>query len=53
VTTEGSIVTISGHVSSWLEYKEAERAARATPGVSDVKNELKVNLAGTSTPHIA
>lgn len=53
VTTDGNVVTISGHVSSWAEYKEAERAALAVPGVAEVCNELKVNLLGPTSMHIA
>ncbi|MBU6362479.1 MAG: BON domain-containing protein [Chloroflexi bacterium] len=53
VTTDGNVVTISGYVSSWAEYKEAERAALAVPGVAEVRNELKVNLLGPEAIHIA
>lgn len=53
VTTDGNVVTLSGHVSSWAEYKEAERAALAVPGVAEVHNELKVNLAGPTAMHVA
>ena len=42
-TTEGK-VTLRGHVRSWTERQEAERAAWAAPGVVEVDDELKVGL---------
>jgi osmotically-inducible protein OsmY len=35
-------VTLSGHVSSMIEREEAERVARAAPGIERVDNRLIV-----------
>jgi osmotically-inducible protein OsmY len=35
-------VILSGKVRTWLEREEAERAAWAAPGVSDVKNDIRI-----------
>jgi osmotically-inducible protein OsmY len=42
VTTLGSKVTLSGRVSSHAERREAEHAAWAAPGVSEVVNDVTV-----------
>ena len=42
VATDGTHVTLSGSVSSWLERFEAESAAWAAPGVSSVDDRLRV-----------
>jgi osmotically-inducible protein OsmY len=42
VETEGSKVILSGNVRSWAEREEAELAAWAAPGVSQVENRIKV-----------
>jgi len=42
VDTHDGQVVLRGHVRSWAERGEAERAAWAAPGVGDVKNELIV-----------
>jgi osmotically-inducible protein OsmY len=43
VSVDGSIVTLSGHVRSWHEKQEAERAAWAAPGVTSVDNLIVVS----------
>lgn len=42
VVTTGSTITLKGEVRTWAERKEAERAAWAAPGVSQVYNELRI-----------
>jgi osmotically-inducible protein OsmY len=42
VTAIGGTVTLSGHVRSYAERVEAERAAWAAPGVSVVENHVQV-----------
>jgi osmotically-inducible protein OsmY len=43
VETVGSKVILSGIVHSWIEKQEAESAAWAAPGVSDVDNKITIN----------
>lgn len=42
VDAHGNTVTLLGHVRSWLERDEAERAAWAAPGVTRVENHIQV-----------
>ncbi len=42
VTAQGSKVVLTGNVRSWAERKEAEQAAWAAPGVSQVDDRLTV-----------
>ena len=42
VMVDGGKVTLSGSVSSWAEWDEAESAAWAAPGVNEVKNLIAV-----------
>jgi osmotically-inducible protein OsmY len=45
VEVAGGEVTLRGRVRSWLERYEAEKAAWAAPGVTAVRNEIKVDPA--------
>ena len=42
VRCDGGVVWLSGHVQSWAAYIHAEQAARATPGVRRVQNDIEV-----------
>jgi osmotically-inducible protein OsmY len=44
VTGKDGKVTLNGTVRSWAEYDEAEAAAWSAPGVSQVKNEIIVQV---------
>jgi osmotically-inducible protein OsmY len=48
VAVKDGIVTLSGHVQSYLEKIEAERAAARVSGVKAVVNELEVRLPTSS-----
>jgi osmotically-inducible protein OsmY len=43
IETVNNKVILTGKVSSWIERKEAERAAWLAPGVNSVENKLKVD----------
>ena len=45
VEVSGKEVTLRGTVHSWLERREAEKAAWAAPGVRSVKNYITVSVA--------
>jgi osmotically-inducible protein OsmY len=38
----GDVVTLSGHVGSWLQREIAERAAADAPGIRRVDNRITV-----------
>jgi osmotically-inducible protein OsmY len=40
VEVSGDVVTLRGQVRSWAERRDAERAAWAAPGVSNVRNNI-------------
>ncbi|HEX9464093.1 MAG TPA: BON domain-containing protein [Alphaproteobacteria bacterium] len=42
VESHGGEVILKGTVRSWAEREEAERASWAAPGVTDVKNEIRI-----------
>lgn len=48
VSVEGGIVTLTGHVSSYVEKYAAERAARRVHGVGGIANEIDVKLPDSS-----
>ena len=43
ITTEGSKVVLSGKVRSFVEKKDAEKAAYLAPGVTHVENKLVID----------
>jgi osmotically-inducible protein OsmY len=45
VSAEGGVVTLSGHVESYVEKLIAEKAARRVKGVKAIANEIKVRFA--------
>jgi osmotically-inducible protein OsmY len=47
VAVSGGSVTLSGNVRSWSERAEAEHAARAAAGVTEVENKLHVSSMST------
>lgn len=42
VRTADNVVYLNGSTDNWMEYYEAENAARAVPGVIRVVNKLEV-----------
>jgi osmotically-inducible protein OsmY len=42
IETSGSKVTLSGHASSWKSIDDAEKAAWAAPGVTEVVDRIQV-----------
>jgi osmotically-inducible protein OsmY len=48
VSAKEGVVTLSGHVSSYAEKWNAEKAAKRVHGVRAVANEIDVKLPGTS-----
>jgi osmotically-inducible protein OsmY len=42
----GDVVTLSGHVGSWLQREIAERAAADAPGITRVDNQITVEPPG-------
>jgi len=45
IDTSGGKVTLSGSASSWRSIKDAERAAWAAPGVTEVVDHMKISFA--------
>ena len=45
IDCEGSKVTLHGKVRSWAEKRDAEKIAWAYPGVTDVDNQIEIDVA--------
>jgi osmotically-inducible protein OsmY len=43
VEVQGDMITLSGKVRSWAEWKDAERTAWASPGIVEVENRLEID----------
>jgi hypothetical protein len=52
VTTEDGRVTLSGRVPQEMQRSEAERIARATPGVEDVVNRIQASHPPMTPPAV-
>jgi osmotically-inducible protein OsmY len=48
VSVKSGVITLTGHVPSYAEKYEAEKAAKRVYGVQAVANELEVKLAGSN-----
>ena len=44
IETSGGQVTLTGHASSWQAIEDAANAAWAAPGVTDVRDQLKMQM---------
>ncbi len=44
IETSGGQVTLTGHASSWQAIEDASNAAWAAPGVTDVRDQLKMQM---------
>jgi hyperosmotically inducible protein len=52
VSTDNGIVTLAGEVSSAAEKRQAIALARSTDGVKEVRDQLRVMVAGSTDPEL-